>query len=1069
MSYHPKLLSLALLLFITSALAAAQCTKRPTLDDTERAALVAAAESNRSEISVELLDHEGCFQQMLDELHALGAKDRFTDAKVGYAWVMLPREKVPQIADLAGASEAWAGAADAGYQVWNAPPKGPAETAPVPSFTIPITHVAAELPPDGPYFPAQEAGLQELWKAHPDADGRGVRVALYDDGIDLLHPSLEQTIGAEGQRLPKVADIVPVSSPEEAEGWVRFGDPIHAVDGRFEAAGREWRAPHDGVFRFGMYRDELYFGAWFPGSSLGKPPADVLLSVGVLWDENSNRVWVDTNGDGSFVDQKALGDYGETHDIDWFGSKTGDSDNRLPFGVKLSRDQNAVYISLGKGNHASAVAGTLAANRLTGGLYDGSAPNAQLVDVRGVTMNGMIVPVLAALGRKDVDLLNRSGIFIRYGPGSTLEEEFDRHVLDRATAAYDKPISCLCFSTGALSVDDYQSAEMLRRNRQTQPPYLEATNSDARPDLDGLINTIVAPSAMLATESRFNPIYVSSKEGKMVSTFGEGSGPGSPAPAGYWIGANPSPTIPYGAGVMADLISEARREHVRYNAHRIVAAVLLSGRIVSRIPLAQQGHGVINAAGAWEQLVKMAKADDPANPELTSFMVEEEHGGVRQPVQGFWADFPGKGESRSVRLWITRHGGYAGERVYRLALLKDDDTFQLATTRLRLPQGVAVPVSFSFKPGAGDHLAFMQLIDDAANALMAEIPLKERSSAGVPVSPGVEVYKTTLPPLRSESAHFHFDPTVQAARFVMRVPNAGLARFSNRGMPEFLYNSVGAPKPGGRLQETKLPTGTAVEASHHVGPMEQFDTLFEASSINPFAGSKPHVYDVYWSNGGGIEYATPYDPPVPDVPISGTVVISKYAVALNHSGNGVQVTNQLADITGRVEFYDAKLDSAQLAGEGSHSEAVLNRTLPAHLAEWRIHLSAAALGSGRADAYVFNCADKSGCQLMDHHPLGKAGATFAIDDPQEGAWRIVARTEDETQSIAYQEKEAQLSERTDSEKSDASHGHGAHWSVAFGQGASPSYAAFRVAGTPGIDREKDGIRIATTPLVESAP
>ena len=59
------------------------------------------------------------------------------------------------------------------------------------------------------------------------------------------------------------------------------------------------------------------------------------LAVGVLWDEHARQVWVDTDGDSSFKNQRTLGDYGDTHDVDWFGGKQGEDDNRIPFGLKI--------------------------------------------------------------------------------------------------------------------------------------------------------------------------------------------------------------------------------------------------------------------------------------------------------------------------------------------------------------------------------------------------------------------------------------------------------------------------------------------------------------------------------------------------------------------------------------------------------------------------------------------------------------------------------------------------------------------------------------------------------------
>ncbi len=111
-------------------------------------------------------------------------------------------------------------------------------------------------------------------------------------------------------------------------------------------------------------------------------------------------------------------------------------------------------------------------------------------------------------------------------------------------------------------VGDYVSAEMLRRNRQLPAPWGEAMNSDTRWRADGSINTLLAPSANLATESRATPVYVPDSLGRPAVVFA-GTPYASHAPAaprGYVVGANPSPTIPVVSGVLADLRRAAHAE-----------------------------------------------------------------------------------------------------------------------------------------------------------------------------------------------------------------------------------------------------------------------------------------------------------------------------------------------------------------------------------------------------------------------------------------------------------------------------------------------------------------------------
>jgi hypothetical protein len=78
--------------------------------------------------------------------------------------------------------------------------------------------VATTVPEAGPYFAADEIGLTELRKQHPEADGRGVRVAVPDGGFDLLHPALQQAKDATGQTVPKIADLGTLTVQDEDSG-----------------------------------------------------------------------------------------------------------------------------------------------------------------------------------------------------------------------------------------------------------------------------------------------------------------------------------------------------------------------------------------------------------------------------------------------------------------------------------------------------------------------------------------------------------------------------------------------------------------------------------------------------------------------------------------------------------------------------------------------------------------------------------------------------------------------------------------------------------------------------------
>ena len=905
---------------------------------------------------------------------------------------------------------------------------------------IPYQRVATTLPKDGPYFAANEIGLTDLWKERPAADGRGVRVGVSDEGFDLLHPALQEAKDATGKTVPKVADLGTLTTPDEDSAWVRLGDPTETKHGSFDAAGRTWIAPEDGTYRFGIFGRELILGP--QNNSRVKK---LSISVGVLWDEKSGHVWVDTDGDYSFRNQRAIGDYGVTHDVDWFGTKEGLDDNRIPFGLKMNPAQNAIYIRIG-GEHGAFIAGALAGNKLTGGAFDGAAPNAQLVDdsLTGITLIASIVKLFS---RPDVNVINRSGGIGRGGYTGSQEgkEDFARHVLQRVITVYDKPIATFSAAVGTIHVNDYAGPEMLRRNRQLEPPYRDTINSFVWSLPDGLVNVVLAPSANLETDSRYMPQDVIGEDGKRRAYSGESFNP--PAPYGYVIGANNSPTIPVVSGLLADLISEARQEHVRYNAVRLNNAVFTGTRLLEGFPVSQQGYGLVNAAQSWDQLSKMAKADDPANPELTSFTISRVVAGDTIEVQGFHADLFEPRERFEDEVWITRRGGYAGERRYTFSLRGNDGSYELLDREATLERDKAVRVRFQVNHASGWKIVFLELRDAAANVVMQDVPLSV-SAPDLPdkIGIGIDRYESMIPPLRTEYRYIGSGTDIQATRYEVQIP----------------YTHSEGYIPGLRYTQLEAPPGNPVDAEHHVGPMQTYESLIANNS-----GAR--VQMMWWENRGRPEYATQYDGPAPDVPIHATLVVTKFAIAMKQTQEGsLSVTNRLAEINGHVELYDAKLAASEMHGQGNHAMAEPEREVPAGLSEWRVRVTSPAKGV-HTDAFLFDCTGKKGCDLVSQQEITGKGAYLVVDNPEAGAWKIVVRSREQVSgNCDYKLSEARLVRtQAGATEMDTKHTNAEKWTVALP--STTQYAAFRIAGTQGVQNEKDGLLIAMTPLSPSLP
>ena len=1028
---------------LSNAEQALQCRGHAVLNVFERIQFLQMSQSTRPEVSAEFLSEPGCGRQMIEALSGLEAKSHYVDERSGYALVTIPRDKLLGALDIAGIEYAYTRDDDRLY--YQDPeakiPQNERKPEPVPEVDVPYPHIAKKLPPDGPYFAANEIGLTELWKQHPEADGRGVRVAVADEGSDFLHPELQEGRAADGKIVPKVADLATLTTAAEDAGWVQFGDPIQTKNGAIEAAGRTWIAPTDGTYRLGVFKQDLVLGPEYKA-----PSKKLSLSVGVLWDERQGKVWVDTDGDRSFRNERELGDYGSTHAIAWFGSNDGKDDNRIPFGLKIDAVGKTIYIRIG-GEHGNLVDGALAGNTWTGGLYDGAAPSAQVVD-EGLGRATLLASMVEAFKRPDVSVVNRSGGVGRAGYTGIREgiEDFAQRVLEREIAVYDKPIAAYSAAAGTIHVNDYAGPEMLRRNRQLGPPYKDTINSFV---WEGLVNVVLAPSANLDTDSRYKPQDLVFPDGVRYMWIDGKKNP--PAPDGYVIGANNSPTIPVVSGLLADLISEAKRDNVRYDAVRLNNAVFTGAHLLEGIPASRQGYGLINAAKSWDQLVTMAKADDSANPQLTSFTISVAQSSDATDVQEFHQDLAKAGEAVTGEVWITRHGGYAAGRRYTFSLRGDSESFELLDHHATLARDKPVRVRFRSKGAPGWNIAFLELRDAKADVVMQDVPLSVRAPA-VPdkVASGVDKYEATIPPLTSENLYVQVGADVQAARYAMQIPYTGPENISTRSFP------------GGRYRTTTTPPGEPVDAAHHVGPMETIESLV----LNDESGNQ----GIFWENRGRPEYATQYDGPAPDVPIHAELTVTKYAVGLGKTHDGMlAATNQLAEVKGRVELFDAKSNSTELKGQGNHAMAEVERDLPADIAQWRIRVMRWRKGA-TADAYLLNCTGKSGgCYIVSQQEITDKGASLVVDKPQAGTWKIVTRSREQvTGDTAYQLTEAQLTPtQTGAADADAKYASGEKWTMTLPN--TTQYAAFRIAETSGVEHKKSGLLIAMTPLDGNAP
>ncbi len=1025
------------------------CDRRAVLPAQTRRDVIEAAFGTPGDVDIGFLATDGCSATVLAQLRRLAAYVQFSDTQVGYVHAILPSHRVLEAIDLVGVVSIGVIAAHDSKPVTAYTPS----STPVADFSLLIPTVARSLTANGPYFASEEAGLDALRQRYPEADGRGTRIAFVDASvdasIDLLHPALQRVRSADGVLVPKVVDIVmPFDSldPQQGGDWVLFGNPMTPTHGRLFFAGRSWTVPGAGPYKVGLFHQELTVRGNHSYGSDGYPNTSTLaLNVGVLWDPATDHVWIDTDGDGDFTDNSPLTDYGDHHELGWFGRVDTAADNRIPFGVKIDRVHNAIGIGI-RGSHGTWVSGPAAANRLTGGLFDGAAPEAQIVSVQNLySRAGLIDGIAAAAARPDVDVINRSG-----GIGGWTSDgypEFQRAVIERIIRIYDKPVVCACPIPGAISVSDYQSPTMLRRNAQAPPPRLPAiTWGETDLAADGLVNQLIVPSSSLVTESRYRPSEITLADGTRRVTDANRphseDWPASPAPDGYAIGANPSSTIGFASGVVAAVISLAKQHHVRYDVDRLTNAMFTGATLVAGFQTDEQGRGLINADGAWERLVAMTRADDPRSRVLTGFHVERERDGHRVRVQGWSMQYGERALTDSARIWVSRHGGYTGARAYTLRLRGDTSAFTLVDTSLALVQGHEHAIRFRVHAGAGRHLGFVQLTDVAARAVMTEIPLYlEGPDRALAIAPAVKRVEVTIPPRHTARLTYAIGAAAQAVRVRLDMPDIGI----KYGLPLWNARTLYS-RNSNHVVQGLFAMSSATDSSQISGTASDGrdpPKVYQATVIDPFATE----LGLYLAARGMPEYETPYDPPAPAGPTTATVTFSEYAVSLVATDRDtVLAENRCAEIDGHVVLFDGVVTTRKAGGAGPHAMATVDTHMPDSTAFWRIAVASDTVVE--ADAYALDCTrGAAACTVAATAPLHEGSATLSVTGPKTGVWRVVVMRRADGGTARYTIRQVALTEVPTSEVSRHQPG-GSRWSVPLpARAIQPNhavYAGFRV-------------------------
>jgi hypothetical protein len=581
-----------------------------------------------------------------------------------------------------------------------------------------------------PYSPVTDLGAAELKRVHPTYDGRGITIGHVERTVDLLIPELETARTLDGAETPKIVEVRATTDPDHTHGpdagrriWVKMTLEVATAGGRFTAADASYTAPRDGRFRFGVFD-----GAGLCASTLTRrdaaPPSASECRFGVLWDEQTQVVWVDTTRDRNFADERALADFRVRRDIATLGRDDPGTPEReqLAFTLQIDPAKRAIAVNVGIGGHATSVASSAAGSRGARGRFDGVAPGARLInfDYGSECVAGVIEGLIAAFSDPRVDLVlyeQNSLIVKAYRLGDA------RHpatiVTARLIEKYKKPYVVPASNPPGLNatsehgnarwgfaVGTWEAKAAYRINGGYLVAHDDNRHTDAGaagPNGLGEIKPdVVVPSGYLAS---FMPIpnYTPAFSGlKGLYRF----------PPGYGIFGGTSQGAPTMAGALALLMSAAKQERVPYDAERIWLAVTSSARQLPHLRAHEQGHGAVDVTAALALLKAYAKTPPGLTVESSSSVRSAYSAWLTPPHQGvgLWEQEGWRAGQRGERtITFTRTSGPAEPMTFAVSWQGNDGTFGSAPT-LTLPLRTPTPLAVTVAPTApGPHSAIVTL------------------------------------------------------------------------------------------------------------------------------------------------------------------------------------------------------------------------------------------------------------------------------------------------------------------------------------------------------------------------
>jgi hypothetical protein len=838
---------------------------------------------------------------------------------------------------------------------------------------VPLIPEAAKVP-ESPYVAMNDMRAYDLRKLDPRFDGRGATVAFLEYGtLDFMHPALQNAKSLDGSTITKLRGVITPYSydpdfvqPEMLVGGsayagfdknrVRRSKIVTSAGGKFVVDDSTFSAP-DGNYSFGWYKN-------------GKKPR------GVIWDENRKLVWVDTNGDRSFTEEKAMEEINQKFSIGLLApldSTAKEPKRSAYFAVHFDSIPGNVRIYEGTQGHQTMVASVAAGSGILGAA-DASASGAQIVIVdAGLLAYSFVEAWIRAAKDPRVDVITSSQVGEAFISGG---ESIVALLMNRMVEVYGKPFFASAHNSGpistsggesatvprVMSVGGYGAAATYKAHYAWDVPEKDyiisyssrgpSTNGGAKPDILASVLSVAA-----------NPC-LTTRPAKTVSYR---------FPECYTLGGGTSSASPHGAGIATLLISAARQSDLPTDARHILWALRMGARYLPNWPAHEQGTGVLDAVRSYE-LLKIAKEKNldipdietraPVRTRISKFLREPGSGDGLYEREGWKAGDVGV---RTIRL--IRRTGSSTPVTYRLDWLGNNGTFTSTQKTVTLPLDVPAEVQVRVAPKtSGIHSAHLMLIDTRGNVpvhrVLNTVVAAERFTAANGYAVKV---KETVPWPRAKSyfidipdgtTSLRLDLGVTAGRVQLSYSDATLdASYNPRGGKSWRY----ASNRGKWMYPGK--SGTQIIADPEPGVMELL--------IEPYGDA---------SNGG--------DSAKYNVPSQFELSASVQRASGRATGSTVVFTNlqgSLGDPRVSTEV------GMQRTLRGVAADGEMPTSFFINVDSGATSLRVEAVANNPADElalYLYDCAGPK-CALWDLGLRDGPKQTFLVVKPRAGAWKVV--------------------------------------------------------------------------------